>query len=163
MKRESKLWIYFLLQLLEQLEKQGEEMPSFLQIAPQELAAVKDDLFDLTVEQTIDTDRLTDDELQKEVLSKLLVFVADSKRFPKKSDLLQFAEKLGTKGLNGNRTIAHIVGTIFLAVQEYERLDLERLLKLMRGGASSTSNLSSQPNTPEENFTWLDFMESVKK
>lgn len=42
-----------MIQVLEQLEKQANEMPDLIKIAPQEVSMLKDDLFDLTIEPTL--------------------------------------------------------------------------------------------------------------
>lgn len=166
MKRESKLWIYFLLQLIEQMEKQAQEMPDLIQLSPKELTTLKDDLFDLTIEQTVDADQLSDEELRKEVLSQLLDYLDDTKRFPLKNDLRQFAEKLGVSNLRDGHTKIHIIGAFLLEVRQWDRPDLERILRLMQGKEPShqeSPKQSAEKSNDEGDFNWADFMNSVKK
>ncbi|SHF27867.1 hypothetical protein SAMN05444392_11326 [Seinonella peptonophila] len=166
MKRESRLWIYFLLQLLEQLQKQAKEMPDIISISNQELAELKDELFELTIESKIDESSLSDQELYKEVTVQLLSYLNDSKRFSKKVDLQQFAEDWGIRDIKTSHSMTHIIGTILLQMKEQKRAVLENLLKYMQGESPSRS--TQRHNTNEEtnqetDFTWFDFFESVKK
>lgn len=155
-----------MLQLLEQLQKQAKEMPSLIRISPQELATLRDELFELTIEQSIEGTSLSNEELQKEVLNQLIAYLADVKRFPLKSNLRHFAEQWGTSGLNANHTKAHIIGTLMLKVKDLDRTSLEHLLQVMQGNDSvhqeKRNNVIQDTNEAAE-FSWFDYMESVKK
>jgi hypothetical protein len=168
MKRESKVWIYFLLQVLEQLQRQAKEIPGVIHISEQELETIKEELFELTVEQTVDGGRLSDEELRKEVLSQLPLFLNDKKRFRLKEDLVQFAKKLGIDHLKSSHTITHMIGALLLEAARQDRPFLEQVLHQIEGKEPSSSPAQWQKQTQqaeedESAYTWMEFFNYQKK
>lgn len=169
MNTSTKSLIHLLIELLDQLTIHTENHSDLFQVNRQQWEEVKDELFRLTLEKQ--SSEVNDPEdLRSQLLTLLPQYLNDPKKFPKKEDLLRFAQCLQIPRLKklGNKTRFDLIGNILVEIAtrpESELIEIAQSLSLATrktNAIQANSSTSTSTQTPKIK-NWFDFYQSLKR
>jgi hypothetical protein len=161
MDNTTKTLIYFLIELLDQLDIQSKEDSSLLSFDDQRLKDVKENLFQLTIKQEDHID------IRSHLLNRLPSYLKDKKKFRYKKDLLAFAKPLQIKQLEktDNKSMNDIIVIILIDISSKSNNEMAELYYSMYPEKATYRDKRITPleNTQSSNSNRYDFYQSTKR